>query len=142
VLLVWALDRLAREGPLDTLQVVERFAKLGVQVVSHQESWTEGAGELRDLLLAIVGWVARFESVRRSERTKAGIERARSQGKALGRRPGSKDGQRRRRSGYVARWERPGEREHAREWALRLNKGQPESDGVLNSVDRAAVTGQ
>jgi DNA invertase Pin-like site-specific DNA recombinase len=61
LLLVWAPDRLAREGPLDTLQVVERFAKLGVQVVSHQESWTEAAGELRDLLLAMVGhaqWLA------------------------------------------------------------------------------------
>ena len=73
--LVWALDRLAREGPLDTLQVVDRFATLGVQVVSHQEPWTEASGELRDLLLAIVGWVARFESARRSERTKAGLDR-------------------------------------------------------------------
>jgi putative DNA-invertase from lambdoid prophage Rac len=85
VLLVWALDRLAREGPLDTLQVVDRFAKLGVQVVSKQEPWTEAAGELRDLLLAIVGWVARFESARRSERTKAGLERVRAEGKRLGR---------------------------------------------------------
>src|SRR5262249_4115040 len=81
VLLVWAVDRLTREGPLETLQVVDRFARAGVQVVSLQEGWTEAAGELRDLLLAIVGWVARFESSRRSERTKAGMARAREQGK-------------------------------------------------------------
>ncbi len=49
VLLVWALDRLTREGSLETLQVVDRFAKGGVQFVSPQESWTEAAGVLRDL---------------------------------------------------------------------------------------------
>jgi DNA invertase Pin-like site-specific DNA recombinase len=104
VLLVWSLDRLAREGPLDTLQVVDRFGKLGVQVVSHQEPWTEAGGELRDLLLAIVGWVARFESSRRSERTKAGMERVRAVGQRLGRPPGSMDRHKRKRSGYLLRW--------------------------------------
>lgn len=84
-LLVWALDRLTREGPLETLQLVDRFARAGVQVVSLQESWTEAAGELRDLMLAIVGWVARFESDRRSERVKAGMARARAEGRHVGR---------------------------------------------------------
>lgn len=85
VLLVWALDRLSREGPLETLQIVDRFGRAGVQVVSLQESWTEVGGEMRDLMVALVGWVARFESRRRSERVKAGMERARIQGKAIGR---------------------------------------------------------
>jgi putative DNA-invertase from lambdoid prophage Rac len=143
VLLVWALDRLAREGPLDTLQVVDRFAKLGVQVVSKQEPWTEAAGELRDLLLAIVGWVARFESARRSERIKAGLERVRAEGKVIGRRSGSRDKQRRKRSGYVARWERPGERERARERAVasRVNKGGAGNGAAVNSAEELAQTG-
>jgi putative DNA-invertase from lambdoid prophage Rac len=85
VLLVWALDRLSREGPLETLQIVDRLARAGVQVVSLQEPWTEATGELRDLMLALVGWVARFESRRRSERTRAGMERARAEGKRIGR---------------------------------------------------------
>lgn len=42
---------------------------------------------MRDLMLALVGWVARFESRRRSERVKAGMERARVQGKRIGRPP-------------------------------------------------------
>lgn len=143
VLLVWALDRLAREGPLDTLQVVDRFARLGVQVVSKQEPWTEAAGELRDLLLAIVGWVARFESARRSERTRAGLERVRAEGKAIGRRAGSRDKQRRKRSGYVARWERPGERERARERATagRVNKGDSRNGAAMNSARKPAEAG-
>jgi len=96
---------------------------------------------LRDLLLAIVGWVARFESARRSERTKAGIARARSQGKALGRRLGSKDKQRRRRVGYVARWERPGERERARERAQGINNRLLDTGASLNSSDLAETAG-
>ncbi len=42
-----------REGPPETLQVVDRFAKASVRVVSIQENWTEAAGELRDLPLAM-----------------------------------------------------------------------------------------
>ena len=71
VLLVWALDRLSREGQLATLEIVHRLGQSGVQVWSYQEPWTEAGGELLDLLLAIAGWVARMESTRRSERTKA-----------------------------------------------------------------------
>ncbi len=104
VLLVWALDRLSREGPLGTLEIVHRLGQSGVQVWSLQEPWTEAGGELLDLLLAIAGWVARMESNRRSERTKAGLQRAVSQGKRLGRPPGRKDRKKRSRRGYFARW--------------------------------------
>jgi len=104
VLLVWALDRLSREGVAPTLEIVNRLGKFGVQVWSVQESWLETSGELRDLLLAMVGWVANYESNRRSERTKAGLRRAQSNGTQLGRPKGSKDRKRRRRSGYFARY--------------------------------------
>ena len=104
VLLVWELDRLSREGPLATLEIVHRLGQSGVQVWSYQEPWTEAGGELLDLLLAIAGWVARMESNRRSERTKAGLARAVAQGKRLGRTPGSKDKKNRSRRGYLLRW--------------------------------------
>jgi len=89
--LVWALDRLSREGPLAILTLVERLKKCGVKVISYQESWTEAPGELADLLYALTGWVARMESQRRSERTRAGLARVKAQGKRLGRPLGSKD---------------------------------------------------
>jgi len=83
--LVWALDRVSREGPLAILQTVHKFTKRGVTVHSYQEPWTEAGGEMTDLLLAITGWVAQMESKRRSERTKAGMARARASGKHVGR---------------------------------------------------------
>ena len=95
--LVWALDRLSREGSLAILTLVNRLKNCGVKVISYQESWTEAPGELGDLLYALSGWVARMESQRRSERTKAGLARLVAQGKRLGRPPGSKDKRKRRR---------------------------------------------
>jgi len=95
--LVWALDRLSREGSLAILVLVNRLKACGVRVISYQESWTEAPGELGELLYAIAGWVARMESQRRSERTKAGLARVVAQGKKLGRPKGSKDKRKRKR---------------------------------------------
>jgi DNA invertase Pin-like site-specific DNA recombinase len=64
-------------------------------VLSHEESWTEAPGELAEVLYAIAGWVARMESQRRSERTRAGLVRVRAAGVRLGRPPGAKDKKRR-----------------------------------------------
>jgi len=86
VVLVWALDRLSREGALAILKLVDRLKQHGVKVISYQEGWTESPGELAEILYAICGWVARMESQRRSERTKAGILRAKSKGKPIGKR--------------------------------------------------------
>lgn len=86
-LLVWSLDRLSRQGSLETLQILDRFRQLGVDVISLQESWTEMGGSVRDLLAGIMGWIAKQESDRKSERVKAGLERTRAKGTVLGRRP-------------------------------------------------------
>lgn len=84
IVLVWALDRLTREGPLAILKLIDTLKRHGVRVFSYQESWTEAPGELGELLYALVGWVARMESQRRSERTKAGMaRRARELGRQL-----------------------------------------------------------
>jgi len=95
ILLVWSLDRLSREGPLAILSLVNSLKIYGVKVLSYQESWTEAPGELAELLYALTGWVARMESQRRSERTKAGLARAIRDGKKLGRPVGAKDRKRR-----------------------------------------------
>ena len=74
-LLVWALDRLSREGPLKVLQLVQSFQVHGVKLMSYQEAWTWTDGPMAELLYSITAWVAKYESDRRSERTKAGMVR-------------------------------------------------------------------
>jgi len=103
VVLVWALDRLSREGAAAILNLVNTFKAYGVRVISYQESWTEAPGAIGEVLYAIAGWVAKMESERRSERTKAGLARAIAGGKRLGRPAGSKDGGKRKRTGYLLR---------------------------------------
>ncbi len=97
IVLVWALDRLSREGSAAILNLVNNLKAYGIRVISYQEPWTEAPGEIGEILYAIAGWVARMESHRRSERTKAGLARVKAQGKRLGRPLGSKDKRRRKR---------------------------------------------
>ena len=73
------------------LTLVHRLGQLGVRVVSLQESWTEAPGELAEVMYALTAWVARQESQRRSERTKAGMARLKAKGVKLGRPLGSRD---------------------------------------------------
>ncbi len=104
ICLVWALDRLTREGIAKVFELIDKLKFYGVRVISYQESWTEQSGPMADLLYAITAWVAEFESRRRSERTLAGLARAIAEGKKLGRPNGSQDKKKRKRRGYLLRY--------------------------------------
>lgn len=81
--LVWSLDRLGRGfAAFDTFRELSR---LNVRLLSVREPWTDVDGPARELLAAVMAWVSGFERQRLVERTKAGLERARRQGKTLGR---------------------------------------------------------
>jgi DNA invertase Pin-like site-specific DNA recombinase len=85
---VWALDRLHR-SMVGSIQTVLELDRLGVPVISVREAWLDTSGPVRPLLVAIFGWVAEQERTRLIERTKAGLERARREGKRIGRPPAS-----------------------------------------------------
>ena len=105
LILIWALDRLSREGISNTLAYFDRFERNGVAIKSLKESWLDTRDEgLGHLLIAIFSWVASQERKRIIERTRAGLDRARSEGKKLGRPVGSRDKKRRVVSGYLKRW--------------------------------------
>lgn len=120
-MLCWGIDRLSRRGAEDMLAFVRRLTQTGCGLWAMKDPWAESTSDLfaRELMLGIFGTLARFESERRSQRTKAGLARRRAEGKPVRREPGSADTptlcylenltpvkQPRRRSGYVARWER------------------------------------
>ena len=104
LLLIWALDRFSREGISNTIGYLERFKRNNIAIKSLQESWLDTRDEgLGQLLLAIFSWVAQQERKRIVERTRAGLERAKRQGKKLGRPVGAKDSRQRSKSGYYLR---------------------------------------
>jgi DNA invertase Pin-like site-specific DNA recombinase len=82
---VWALDRFAREGVLETFEHVRRLTNYGAAFESYTEQHFRTTGPAGELMLAIAAWIAKQERIRISDRTKAGMERARGQGKVPGR---------------------------------------------------------
>jgi len=85
VLLFWALDRLSREGVLETLQHLNRLESYGVSYRSYTEAYFDSCGAFKDVILAVMATLAKQERVKRSERTRAGLARVKAAGKALGR---------------------------------------------------------
>jgi len=99
ILYVWSLDRFSREGISNTLSYLERLRKYGVGLRSLQESWLDTSEDgMGELLIAILSWVAKQERKRISERTKAGLVKAKNVGKR------GKDKKPRRKAGYYNRW--------------------------------------
>jgi DNA invertase Pin-like site-specific DNA recombinase len=103
IVLVWAIDRLSRRGPEDTLAIVRQLTESGCQVWSDQEPWVEDirSPAMREFFLMVTGWMAKQESERRSERIKAGLARRKAAGLPVGgelskrgkdRKPRRKDG--------------------------------------------------
>lgn len=90
-LIVWALDRLCRQGIGPMIQLINSFELYHCQVISIQESFLQVDNNMREVFIAFISWVAKYESDRRSERTKAGQARARKDGIHLGRPKGRKD---------------------------------------------------
>jgi len=96
IVLTFALDRLTRLGSAAILTLVNTFAVYGVKVISYNESWTEAPGVAGEIMFAIAGWVAKMESERKSQNTKAGIAKHRLAG-AGKRGPDKEPGKRKRR---------------------------------------------
>ena len=105
IVLVWALDRLTRQGIGSIMQLVNTFKQYGARIISYQEPWTNQSDPMMaDLMYSIAAWVAKCESERRSERVKAGIERRKKLGLPVGRKAGAKDARPRRKLGYYQRY--------------------------------------
>lgn len=85
VVLFWSLDRFTREGALPTLQHLNTLSSYGVGFRSHTEQYLDSCGLFRDAIIAILGTLAKQERIRISERTIAGLERARAKGRVGGR---------------------------------------------------------
>jgi DNA invertase Pin-like site-specific DNA recombinase len=85
VLLFWSLDRLSREGVLETLQHLQRLTGYGVGYRSFTEQYLDSCGMFRDAVVSILATIGKQERVRLSERTTAGLQRARAKGRIGGR---------------------------------------------------------
>ncbi len=84
---VYEISRLGR-SMIETFSIIQELEKRGVMVipVSEKERWLATTDKsVRNLIMAIFSWVAEREREMLIERTKNGLERAKKEGKKLGR---------------------------------------------------------
>jgi len=81
MILFWDLSRFSRSGTLFTLQKLKELENLGIEWHSYTEPYFSTAGDFKDVLLSIMSTIAKIEREKISERTKAGLVRAKNVGK-------------------------------------------------------------
>ncbi len=85
VVLVWAFDRIAR-STRHFLEVLDELNHLGIEFVSFRENIDTG-GPLGRAIVVIIGAIAELERNLIVERVRAGMRRARLEGRQIGRTP-------------------------------------------------------
>jgi DNA invertase Pin-like site-specific DNA recombinase len=85
VVLVWAFDRLAR-SVRHFLELLDELNRLNIEFISFRENVDTG-GPLGRALVVIIGAIAELERNLIVERVRAGMRRARLEGRRLGRPP-------------------------------------------------------
>ena len=86
VLLFWSVDRFSREGIIPVLTSLKRLSEYGVKYRSLQEPYIDTTNEWGDIIAAFAAKLAELERKRIRARVMAGLEKARADGKQLGRR--------------------------------------------------------
>ena len=85
VLLVWAFDRLARSVK-HFLEVLDELNRLNIEFISFREQIDTG-GPLGRAVVVIIGAIAELERNLIIERVRAGMRRAKLDGRHIGRKP-------------------------------------------------------
>ena len=85
VVLVWASDRIARSVK-HFLEVLDELNHLGIEFVSFREN-IDTAGPLGRAIVVIIGAIAELERNLIVERVRAGMRRAKLEGRHIGRKP-------------------------------------------------------
>ena len=87
-ILVWALDRFTREGVARAWHYISQLDYYKINFISFKEPFLNTDNKLvKDMLFSIMSVLAEQERIRISDRTKAGLERARAKGIRLGKPP-------------------------------------------------------
>ena len=85
VVLTWASDRIAR-STRHFLEILDELNRLNIEFVSFREQIDTG-GPLGRAIVVIIGAIAELERNLIIERVRAGMRRARLEGRPIGRRP-------------------------------------------------------
>lgn len=117
---IYKLDRLGRSLK-HLIDLIGEFKNRKVRLISVSDNLdTANDGPMSTAFWQLLGVFAEFERELIRERVKSGLDRARAEGKILGRRKGSKDKRKRSVSGYQLRY--AGKTKEERKLGARKNK--------------------
>jgi len=85
VLVAWSMDRFSREGEWSVSRIMAALQDWNVQFYSYNEPFLDTTGPFAGFLIPLFAWLARQESIRKGKAVKLGMEKAKAQGKAVGR---------------------------------------------------------
>ncbi len=103
-ILVYKLDRIGRSLS-HLVKLFEEFKKRDIDFISATQSINTTTPEGR-MFLHILMTLSQYERELTIDRIRAGLDRAKKEGKKLGRRKGSKDKKKRKKGGYYKRYMR------------------------------------
>jgi len=85
VVVAWSMDRFSREGEWSVSRTMASLQDWKVQFYSYNEPFLDTTGPFAGFLIPLFAWLARQESIRKGKSVKLGMEKARAQGKSVGR---------------------------------------------------------
>ncbi len=85
IVLFWSVDRFSREGALKTLQHLQQLSDYGCQWKSLTQEYLDSTGVFADAIVALLAVLAQQERETIRARVKAGMARAKREGKHVGR---------------------------------------------------------
>lgn len=85
MLLVWKFDRFSREGSFAAINYIKLLGDYGVIFRSLTEPFLDTSGFGKEVLIPLMAWMAKQESIKISERVTSGLAKRKAEGKALGR---------------------------------------------------------
>ncbi len=133
VLVFWSLDRFSREGSYVTLDQLQRLSTWGVRFKSYSEQFLDTCGIFREAIIALLAALAKQERIRLSERVRAGLARAKLQGRVGGKPRVNID---------LARFERMNDVYNLRELMQHLQIGRSTVYDLRNRVKLAKMQAQ
>ncbi len=85
VLVAWSMDRFSREGEWSVARTIAAFQDWKVQFYSYNEPFLDTTGPFAGFLIPLFAWLVRQESLRKGRAVKLGMEKAKAQGRRIGR---------------------------------------------------------
>jgi putative DNA-invertase from lambdoid prophage Rac len=85
VIVVWSMDRFSREGEWSVSRIMASLQDWHVTFYSYNEPFLDTSGPFAGFLIPLFAWLARQESLRKGRAVRLGMEKAKANGKRIGR---------------------------------------------------------